>query len=299
MKYLAFRSTILFFALFTIAGCTAEKSIIAKDATIEKLADGFAFTEGPATDKKGNVYFTDQPNDRILKWSTEGKLSVFLQESGRSNGMFFDDKGNLLTCADKENELWSITPDGQHTVLMTEYEGKKLNGPNDLWIHPTGNIYFTDPLYPRNYWTRSPEMQQDGEHVYLFIPNTGILKRVVTDLQKPNGIVGTPDGKLLYVADIAQGKTFRYNIQPDGTLTNKQLAAPMGSDGMTIDERGNIYLTGKGVTVFSPQGEQIAHIPVDASWTSNATFGGADNKTLFITASTAFYSIRMNVRGAK
>lgn len=299
MKHLAFRSTILFFALFTIAGCTAEKSIIAKDATIEKLADGFAFTEGPATDKKGNVYFTDQPNNRILKWSTEGKLSVFLQESGRSNGMFFDDKGNLLTCADKENELWSITPDGQHTVLMTEYEGKKLNGPNDLWIHPTSNIYFTDPLYPRNYWTRSPEMQQDGEHVYLFIPNTGILKRVVTDLQKPNGIVGTPDGKLLYVADIAQGKTFRYNIQPDGTLTNKQLAAPMGSDGMTIDERGNIYLTGKGVTVFSPQGEQIAHIPVDASWTSNATFGGADNKTLFITASTALYSIRMNVRGAK
>jgi len=273
-------------------------NIIAKGAKIEMLADGFLFTEGPAVDKKGNVYFTDQPNNRILKWSAdENKLSIFHENTGRANGLYFDKQGNILSCSDMDNEIWKIDMNGNHTILVSDFEGKKLNGPNDLWVHPKGGIYFTDPLYKRDYWTRDPEMQQDGEHVYYLSPDYKKLIRVDTELEKPNGIIGSTDGKLLYVADIKARKTYVYDIQQDGTLANKKLFTNMGSDGMTRDSKGNIYITGRGVTVFNMKGEQIAHIPVKAGWTANVCFGGKDMKTLFITASEYLYSIRMNVRG--
>ena len=280
--------------------CRQPEGIIAEGATVEMLADGFAFTEGPAVDKAGNVFFTDQPNDKIYKWSVDGKLSVFLDKTGRANGMYFDRQGGyLLSCSDMENELWSIDKEGNHTVLLTDYNGKRLNGPNDLWVHPNGGIYFTDPLYKRDYWTRDPEMQQDGQHLYYMTSDRKTVIRVDEELVQPNGIIGSPDGKLLYVADIRAGKTYRYDIQADASLANKTLFAPMGSDGMTMDERGNIYLTGKGVTVFNPAGEQIEHIAVDANWTANACFGGKDMKTLFITASQYLYSLRMEVKGVR
>lgn len=273
-------------------------NVVLPGVTVKKLADGFKFTEGPAVDKDGNVYFTDQPNDRIWKWSADtGELSTFLEPTGRANGLYFDQSGNLLSCSDMDNEIWQIDLDGNHIVLVADFQGKKLNGPNDLWVRPDGGIYFTDPLYKRDYWTRDPEMQQDGQHVYYLSPDRKKLTRVADDLEQPNGIIGTPDGKKLYVADIRAGKTYVYDIQPDGKLANKNLFTSMGSDGMTIDEDGNIYLTGKGVTVFNPAGEQIAHIPVDAGWTANVCFGGKDGKTLFITASECLYSIEMNVKG--
>ncbi|MDR2956360.1 MAG: SMP-30/gluconolactonase/LRE family protein [Prevotella sp.] len=275
------------------------KSIIAPNTEVEKLADKFSFTEGPAVDKKGNIYFTDQPNDKIYKWSTKGELSVFNDNTGRANGLYFDRKGNLLACSDMDNEIWSFSKDGSHSTLITDFEGKKLNGPNDLWIHPNGNIYFTDPLYKRDYWTRNPEIQQDGEYVYLLSADYKSLIKVTDDLVKPNGIIGSPDGKLLYVADIGANKTYVYDIKTDGSLTNKRLFTSLGSDGMTIDQQGNIYLTGRGVTVFNPLGEQIEHIAVDAGWTANVCFGGKDMKTLFITASQYLYALRMNVKGVK
>lgn len=287
---------------FSISMCVLgqeENNLLVQGAVVEKLADGFRFTEGPAVDKEGNVYFTDQPNDRIFKWSVgEGKLSVFHENAGRANGLYFDKQGNLLSCSDMDNEIWRIDMNGNHVVLVTDFAGKKLNGPNDLWVDPQGGIYFTDPLYKRDYWTRDPEMQQDGEHVYYLFPDGKKLVRVATDLEKPNGIIGSPDGKLLYVADIKAGKTYVYKIQPNGELTGKKLFTSMGSDGMTIDKEGNVYLTGKGVTVFNPNGEQIAHIPVEAGWTANVCFGGKDMKTLFITASEGFYSVNMKVAGA-
>lgn len=183
--------------------------------------------------------------------------------------------------------------------MLSAYGGKKLNGPNDLWVHPRGGIYFTDPLYKRNYWTRDPEMQQDGQHLYYMQPDRKTVVRVDEQLEQPNGLIGSPDGKLLYVADIKAKKTYRYTIQPDGTLANKTLFSEMGSDGMTMDERGNIYLTGKGVTIFNPAGEQIGHIPVDARWTANVCFGGSDMQTLFITASEYLFSLRMKVKGVR
>ncbi len=272
-------------------------SIIAPGAKVEKLADGFSFTEGPAADAQGNVFFTDQPNDRICKWTVDGKLEGVMKPCGRSNGLYFDKSGNLLACADMDNELWSIDPAGKVTVLVKDYKGKKLNGPNDLWIAPDGGIYFTDPLYKRPYWTRDPVMQQDGQHVYYLAPDRKKLIRVTQDLVQPNGIIGTPDGKYLYVADIGDKKTYRYRTSADGTLSDKTLFCSMGSDGMTIDNEGNVYLTGKGVTVFNPAGEQIEQIPVDAGWTANVTFGGKDRHTLFITAQKSLYALRMRVKG--
>ena len=276
---------------------TLISNLFAEGAKPELIASQFKFTEGPATDKKGNVFFTDQPNDKIWKYSTDGKLSVFMEKSGRSNGLYFDKKGNLLSCADENNQLWSISPKGTVTVLVKDFKGQKLNGPNDLWLHPTsGGIYFTDPYYQRNYWTRkSPEIT--GQKVY-FLPK-GSSEPIIADenLEQPNGIIGTPDGKTLYVADIKASKTYKYQIAADGKLTNRQLFVEMGSDGMTLDNQGNVYLTGKGVTVFNPSGEKIAHIPVPANWTGNVTFGGKDRNILFITASESVFIMLMKVKG--
>lgn len=291
---------ILLFPVLIHAQVVDKKSIIKKGAKVEKLGDGYSFTEGPAVDPSGNVFFTDQPDNKIIRWdASNGKLSVFSDNSGRSNGLYFDRTGKLIACADMNNQLWSFDITGNHTILIDNYKGKLLNGPNDLWIDPKGGIYFTDPLYKRNYWERDMEMQQDGEHVYYLTPNRLQLIQVDNKLQKPNGIIGTPDGKKLYIADIAAGKTYVYDVDDEGYLINKTLFVEMGSDGMTIDNKGNIYLTGKGVTVFNKKGEQIAHIPVDAKWTSNVCFGGEDRKLLFITAMDAVYGLKMNVRAAR
>jgi gluconolactonase len=211
--------------------------------------------------------------------------------------MYFDAQGNLIACADEKTELWSIAPDGKHTVLAKEFDGKKLNGPNDVWVRPDGGLYFTDPFYKREWWDYN-ERPQDGQHVYFLSADRQALRRVTTDLVQPNGIIGTPDGRTLFVADIRAGKTYAYDIQPDGTLTNKRLHCELGSDGMTLDTEGNLYLTGKGVIVFDKNGKQIEHIPVPERWTANVSFGGKDHRTLFITASTGLYSIRTKFKGA-
>lgn len=293
------------FHLLLVAGLTfvvhsfaADSSIIAPGTKLEKLGGGYVFTEGPAVDKDGNVFFTDQPNDRIVKWdATTKEFSDWLKPCGRANGTYFDNKGNLLACADEENQLWSIAPNKTITKLVVDYQGKLLNGPNDLWIRPDGGIYFTDPLYKRNYWKRDPKMQQDGQHVYFITPDRKNVQRVATDLKQPNGIIGTPDGKTLYVADIGARKTYSYEIQSSGALTNKQLFCELGSDGMTIDNEGNIYLTGRGVTVFDKTGKQIEQIPVAENWTGNVIFGGKERDLLFITASKGVYGLKMRVKG--
>jgi gluconolactonase len=247
----------------------SAESVVAPGAKLEKLAGDFQFTEGPTCDTSGNVFFTDQPNDRIMKWSVDGKLSTFLQPAGRANGMYFDAKGNLIACADEKNELWAITPGKKVTVLVKNYEGKYLNGPNDVWVVPTGGLYITDPFYKRPWWDHDT-MALDSEQVYYLSPDGKKLARVTNDLKKPNGITGAPDGKKLFVADIGADRTYAYDIQPDGSLTNKALFCAKGSDGMTIDEKGNIYITGKGVTVFDKTGKQIEHIDVQEPWTASS-----------------------------
>jgi gluconolactonase len=275
----------------------SAESVVAPGAKLEKLSGDFQFTEGPTCDTSGNVFFTDQPNNRIMKWSVDGQLSTFLQPAGRANGMYFDAKGNLIACADEKNELWAITPGKKVTVLIKDYQGKYLNGPNDVWVVPTGGLYITDPFYKRPWWDHDT-MALDSEQVYYLSPDGKKLARVTNDLKKPNGITGTPDGKKLFVADIGADRTYAYDIQSDGSLTNKTLFCPKGSDGMTIDEKGNIYITGRGVTVFDKTGKQIEHIDVPEPWSANVSFGGKDHQTLFITACTSLYSIHLIVKGA-
>lgn len=275
---------------------SADNGIIASGAKLETLSGGFAFTEGPACDAHGNVYFTDQPNDRIMKWSVDGKLTTFLQPCGRSNGLCFDAHGDLWACADEKNALWRISPSGKPTVVVTDYGGKLLNGPNDVWIRPDGGMYLSDPYYKRDYWKRGP-IEQDCHAVLYLDPTHKKLMQVATDLTQPNGIIGTPDGKILYVSDIDAKKTYSYEIQHDGTITNKKLFCELGSDGMTIDNEGNVYLTGKGVTVFDKTGKQIEHIAIAEDWTANVCFGGKDRHTLFITASKSLYGLKMRVKG--
>jgi len=264
----------------------------------QQLAGGFTFTEGPTCDADGNVFFTDQPNNRILKWSVDGLLPTFMQPAGRANGMYFAPDGSLIACADENNELWSIAPGGQVSVLARGYNGERLNGPNDLWMRPDGGIYFTDPFYERSWWTHDT-MAQDGQHVYFLSADRRQLRRVIDDLAKPNGIIGTPDGRLLYVADFGGGRTYRYDIASDGTLSGKTLTVDQGSDGMTLDNKGNLYLTGEGVDVFDSAGRLLERIPIPGErWTANVCFGGKDRRTLFITASTGLYGIATHVTGA-
>jgi len=295
-----FTRTILVVLVFLASPALGEspaESPFHPDAKVSKLADGFKFTEGPSADAEGNVYFTDQPNDRIHVWSIDGKPSTFMEKSGRSNGLCFDAKGRLWACADEKNQMWIIDVKSKnHTVVAKEYQGKLFSGPNDVWVRPDGGAYFTDPYYKRPYWNRGPE-EQDKRGVYYVSPK-GIVTRVDDDYKQPNGIVGTPDGKTLYVADIGARKTYAYDIQPDGTLKNRKLFCEMGSDGMTLDSMGNVYLTSGKVLVYDQSGKKIAELTVPEG-PSNVCFGGKDLKTLFITARTGLYAIPTKVTGSR
>lgn len=278
--------------LATTISLGAEKAgLVAPGAKVEKLAGGFKFTEGPAADARGNIFFSDIPNNRIHKWSLDGKLTTFRENSGGANGLYFDRKGNLLACEGGGRRLVSIDPEGNVTVLAEKYDGKPFNSLNDLWIDPKGGVYFTDPRYGRR-----DNMEQDGEHVYYLTPDGKKVIRVIDDMVRPNGVIGTRNGKKLYVADHGGKKTFVYKINEDGTLSNKKLFAPEGSDGVTTDNQGNVYLTTKVVAVYNKKGEKIEEIEVPEQ-PANVTFGGRDKKTLFITARTSLYAVRMRVKG--
>jgi gluconolactonase len=302
-----FDSRLLILSVAMLGSFIDFASCIAQDAAAAVTADGaelkllsaeYKFTEGPAVDANGNVYFTDQPNDRIVRWSIDGTLETWLQPCGRSNGLYFDHKANLIACADNKNELWKIAPDKAHQVLTSGFEGKLFNGPNDVWVAGDGSLYFTDPFYKRPYWTRT-EDKQLPPRVYHMSADYQQVKVAADEFRQPNGIVGDASKRLLYVADVGASKTYRFTIANDGTLTDRQLFCEMGSDGMTIDSQGNLYLTGKGVTVFNSSGKRIQVISVPENWTANVCFGGADRKTLFITASDSVYTQAMQVAGLK
>lgn len=272
-----------------------KSDIIADGAKPVLISSQFKFTEGPVADKLGNFFFTDIIEGKIWKYSKEGELSIFMDKTGHSDGMYFDKKGNLITAADEKNELWSISPDKKVTVILDNHEGKRFNGPNDLWIDKKGGIYFTDPYYQRPYWDRK-QSELDGEHVY-YLPK-GSKKAIIVDnkLVKPNGIIGSADGKNLFVADIGDKKTYKYTINKDGSLSDRKLFTDMGSDGMTLDSKGNLYLTGRGITVFNSAGEKIEHIDLPG-WTANVTFGGIDKNILFMTSNKSVYTLQMKVKG--
>jgi len=298
MKYSQFLAVLSLFFAFGINSVIGQSHVIADGAELKQVGDGYSFTEGPAVDPAGNVYFTDQPNDRILKWTPDGSMTTFIDGAGRSNGLYFDNEGNLLSCADEKNQLWKISPSKEVTVMVNDFEGKRLNGPNDLWVDKQGGIFFTDPFYKRDWWDHA-EKEIEKENVYYLSPDGETLKIAASDFVRPNGIVGSQNGKILYVADINDKKTYSFSIGKDGTLSNRQLFTDMGSDGMTIDNKGNLYLTGKGVTVFDKKGQKIEYIPVDENWTANVCFGGPSQNTLFITAMGSVYTLDMKVHGVR
>ncbi|BCM92648.1 gluconolactonase [Abditibacteriota bacterium] len=317
------------------AGTQVEK--LATLPTEPYTVSGRPFTEGTTRAPNGDVYFVEQNSNKIMKWSVADKaLSVFMHPAGYANGMAFDAQGNLIACADERNELWSISltetetipyPQplnpavGQkpteenitvpaHIVLMDgHYNGKFLGGPNDLWIRPDGGIYFTDPFYTRSWWTPGRGQEQELKTVYFLSPDHRTLTRVLPDFLStrgiagtPNGIIGTPDGKTLFVADINGNETWSFDVAPDGALSNKTLVCAFGSDGMTLDDQGNLYMSAganpPGVTVVNVKsGQQVGFIPVPEQ-PSNMCFAGKDRQTLYITARTGFYAIPTNVKGA-
>lgn len=262
-----------------------------------KIKQDFIFTEGPVADKNGKVYFTDQPNNKIWRYDpATAVLWEFKKDAGRANGLDIDARGNIIACADENNEIWSIDTRGHIVkVLLGKVNGKKLNGPNDLWIDRKGGIYFTDPYYQRAYWTHTePEIKE--QNVYYLPKGATQPVTVSNEMVQPNGITGSADGKYLFVADIGDNKTYRFRINPDGTLSGKQLFVSQGSDGITLDNRGNLYLTGNGVTVYNNSGKQIAYIPVPEKWTANICFGGKDRDILFITAGPSVYYLKMKAK---
>lgn len=256
---------------------------------VKLIKSGFKFTEGPATAADGKVYFTDQPENKIYIYNPQNdSITLFHQSAERANGLYFDKIGRLLACADGFGKIISISQDKSYLTIAQDFEGKQYNGPNDLWIAPNGGIYFTDPYYQRPYWKRT-KADLTSEDVYYISP-IGTVSKVATDFVKPNGIVGTSDGKFLYVADIDASKTYRFKILSDGSLSEKTLFCNEGSDGMTIDKHGNVYLTNEFVSVFDVSGKKIAEIKVPET-PSNVTFFGSDNNQLFITARTSVYKV--------
>jgi sugar lactone lactonase YvrE len=263
---------------------------------VRKLAGSFRFTEGPAWDRAGGWYFSDIPNKRLHHWSEADGVQLIRTGKQASNGVVVDRQGSLVFCEVGGRRIVRRHCDGRETTLADACEGKPIGMPNDVWIAPGGDIYFTIPKTNKRRGKFVPADAVNG--TVCLIPGDGSTVRDVgVGLRSTNGIIGSADGRRLYVTDPGSQKCWRYEIKPDGSLSNRQLAATKGSDGLALDRYGNLYTTSKeGVVVFSPQAEPIATITVPES-PANMAFGGHDGKTLFITARTAIYSVPMNVRG--
>ncbi|MBX3448414.1 MAG: SMP-30/gluconolactonase/LRE family protein [Planctomycetaceae bacterium] len=275
----------------TIEGLVGDQKVV-------KLADGFKFTEGPAWSPQGFLLFSDIPNTSIVRHDADG-ISTYLSPSGRANGLVFDEAGNLYACQGGARRVVKIgRQDGKIEVLADQYGGKPLNGPNDLALDSVGGLYFTDPYY-------GPDMPLDQPVMGVYyIDSAGIVTRVIEDRERPNGILVSNDGKTLYVAEPNKAQLWGYPIEKPGKLgagrllfTGDAKLDGGGPDGMALDAQGRIYATYSGIVVLDGQGKLIGRIPVPEH-PANCTFGGADGRTLFITARTGLYSVNLSATGA-
>ncbi|MCP4022741.1 MAG: SMP-30/gluconolactonase/LRE family protein [Desulfobacteraceae bacterium] len=264
-------------------------SVVADGAQLILLEQDFLFAEGPAVDSDNNLYFSDIEANLIYKWTSSQGLSVFMENSGGANGLFFDADDTLYICEGTNKQLTSIDSSSAFSTLAGSFNNLAFNEPNDLWVDAKTGVYFTDPVYNNT-------ETQDGEHVYYLTPKRDNLIRVIDDMTRPNGIIGSPDGTNLYVTDHGARKTYQYDINENGTLSNKSLFVSKGGDGMTVDSDGNIYLCDTGVHVYDSDGNEIETISTPETPT-NVCFGGADLQTLYITTRTSLYSLKMNVTG--
>jgi gluconolactonase len=267
---------------------------------ITKLHTGFKFTEGPAADRDGNVYFSDIPNERIHKVDAEGKLSVFREKTNRANGLMLNAKGEIVAC-EGAGQVVAYSPDGKsRRVLADSYDGKRLNAPNDLVVDKQGGVYFTDP------WFGPRQPLPQGKTAVYYIAADGKVTRLVDDLPNPNGVILSPDEKTLYVIPSGQAEMMAYSVEAPGkigkgrvfcTLKQRREGEKGGGDGLTVDEKGNLYITsGLGLQVFAPDGKLLGIIALP-EMPANVTFGGKDLKTLYVTARTSLYTVPMEVKG--
>jgi gluconolactonase len=292
--------------------------IVPAGAKIEKLAGGFQFIEGPLWMREGYLLFSDIPANVIMKWTPGSQPSVFLKPSGfngtgapagafiGSNGLTLDKQGRVLICQHGNGQLVRRDPDGKLTVLAGKYEGKRLNSPNDVVVKSDGAIYFTDPPYgfPKEDADPAKQLKFNG----VFRLAGGKLQLLYKDLSRPNGIAFSPDEKILYVgnSDAAKKIWMKFDVKPDGGIANGKLFYDVTSqtgdglpDGMKVDTKGNLYCTGPGgIWIFSADGKHLGNInPPETP--ANLAWGDADGKTLYITARTGLYRIKLNIAGVR
>jgi gluconolactonase len=266
------------------------------ESEVEKVADGFKFTEGPMWHPDGYLIFSDIPADTIFSLR-EGETDVFRRPSGNSNGLTFDNDGRLIACEHGNRRVSRTEPDGRVVALAARYEGKRLNSPNDVVVKSDGAVYFTDPPYG----VRPDERELDFQGLYRISPE-GELTLLADDFNKPNGLAFSPDEEVLYVADTQEQHVRAFDVQADGTLANGrvfyEVSPPerLGADGMKVDTEGNLYIAATdGVVIVSPQGEHLETIPV-AERPANLAFGD-DGRTLYLTAQHSIYRVRTKHAG--
>jgi sugar lactone lactonase YvrE len=257
------------------------------------------FTEGPLWSPAGYLLFSDIYGDQIYRWSPGTHGNTFRADAGYPNGLTFDQQGRLLICNQKLRRVERLEKDGTVTVLADNWQGKKLNAPNDIVVRKDGTIYFTDP-----FWKFPPGSVQELSFQAIWrIDKNGKLSIAAQDFGLPNGIAFSPDEKTLYLGDTSRHKLYAFAVQPDGALTDRRLFVDLVStekgavDGMKVDEQGNVYTTGPaGVWVFSPQGKHLGTLHPPAQ-PANLAWGGADYRTLYLAMPSGVYSIRMKVKG--
>tara|TARA_R110002096_G_scaffold13623_11_gene48037 strand:+ start:1342 stop:2838 length:1497 start_codon:yes stop_codon:yes gene_type:complete len=276
----------------TDAPTVSPENLVPDGAEVRKLADGFTFTEGPARGPDGRIYFNDIPNELTHVYDPKtGETVVWREGTGRANGLWWTPGGRLLYCEGGARRISSQLGD-EITTVVDSFEGKKLNSPNDVALDWIGGFFFTDPRYGSN-----DDRELESMSVY-YVNRRGKISLATDDVTKPNGVIFSPDYKTLYVSDTDEKKIFAFDVKGEGKLTNKREFFDSGSDGMTVDVLGNVYLTSGTVLVISPEGEQLADI-VCPEHPANVTFGGPDNQTLYITARTGFYAIDLALPGAR
>ena len=283
-----------------------KETLVAPGAKVEKLAGGMKFTEGPAwIPAKKTLVFSDIPNSKLMQWREGEGLSEF-RRSEQANGNILDLQGRLISCQHAGRNLVRTEADGKITVLADKIDGKRFNSPNDVAVRSDGTLWFTDPP-----WGLTGPGEIPGHWVYKLNPETGTVEAVIKDLAMPNGIIFSPDESRLYVADTGGNQRHPnpeyhklpagihcYEVSKDGKLGKKLFQIEQGSDGMRVDVKGNLYTTHGQVHIFNADGKKLETIEVPEG-PANVCFGGDDMRTLFITARTSLYSIRMKEPGAK
>ncbi|MHC4538347.1 MAG: SMP-30/gluconolactonase/LRE family protein [Planctomycetota bacterium] len=290
--------------LFGIVGCLSLRGQAAgidelfEADSLERIATGFNFTEGPAWHPDGYLLFSDVRANTIYKWTPDGAAEPFRSPSGYANGLTFDGQGRLIACEHRNRRISRTEPDGTTVTLAGEYDGKRLNSPNDAVVKSDGSIYFTDPPWGLMAGMGGPASQElPFQGLYRWSPEEGTLELLASDLGRPNGLAFTPDETILYVAETTSGTVYAFNVQPDGLLANRRSFVQVsGPDGMKVDMRGNLYVaSGSGIAVYNSEGTYLGSIATPES-TRNCAFGGDDHRTLFITAGTSVYRVQMKLQ---